>query len=175
MQFAWIRKILPEARTIGVLYSPQENRAKIEAAGRVAQKMGLTLESQEISAPQDIPAALERLSQKADVLWGVADTVVLSPPLAKPILLFSFRNSIPFIGPSATWVKAGALWSLDYDYHELGAQCAELAEKILNGKVPGELAPEHPRSVNYSLNLNTARMMKITIPDDVLRGALHTY
>lgn len=175
MQFGWIRKILPEAHTIGVLYNPQENRVRIEAAAKAAQKMGLKLEGQEVSVPQDIPAALERLSQKADVLWGVADTVVLSPPLAKPILLFSFRNSIPFIGPSATWVKAGALWSLDSDYRDVGAQCAGLAEKILNGAAPGELDPEFPRSVNYSLNMNTARMMKIAIPDDVVKRALHAY
>ena len=135
----------------------------------------MKLESQEVSAPQDVPAALERLAQKADVLWGVADALVLSPQLAKPILLFSFRNSIPFIGPSAPWVKAGALYSLDYDYRELGSQCAEIALKVLRGEAPNDISPDYPRTIKYSLNLNTARMMKITLPDELVRGALHTY
>jgi putative tryptophan/tyrosine transport system substrate-binding protein len=174
-QFAWLHRILPEARTVGVIYSARENRKKVETAARIAQTLGLSLEQQEVSMPQDVPAALNRLSQKADVLWGVADTLVLSPQLAKPILLFSFRNSIPFVGPSATWVKAGALYSLDYDYREIGAQCAEIARQILQGVPPGEIPPQSPRSVKYSLNMNTARAMKITLSDEVLRGALHTY
>jgi putative ABC transport system substrate-binding protein len=174
-QFSVMRKMLPRAHTVGVIYSPQENLKKIEQAAAIARSMGLELEEQEVSSPQDVPAALDRLAQKADVLWGVPDTLVLSPQLAKPILLFQFRNSIPFAGPSATWVKAGALYSLDYDYRELGAQCAAMAQKVLQGAQPNVIPVQAPRSVKYSLNLNTARMIKVVLPDDIVRGAFHMY
>ena len=174
-QLSWMRRMLPEARTVGVIYSPQENRKKIEAAARIARTLGLELEQQEVSAPQDVPAALNRLSQKADVLWGVADTLVLSPQLAKPILLFSFRNSIPFIGPSAAWVKAGALYSLDWDYKDLGAQCAEMALQVLRGVPPGSIPAAVPRKVLYSVNRNTAQQMKITISEQFLQGARNVF
>ena len=174
-QLSWIQKVLPGAHTIGVLYSPQENKKKIEMAARVAQKLGLKLEAQEVSSPQDVPSALERLAKKADVLWGLADTLVLTPQSAKPILLFSFQNSIPFIGPSTMWVKAGALYSLDYDYRELGAQCGELALKALKGARAGDIPPDVPRSIKYSLNMTTARALKIRLDDNLVQGALHTY
>ena len=175
VQFAWLQKILPEVRSIGVLYNPSENRKRIDAAAEIARKAGLRLVAYEVNAPQDIPAALDSLSRKAEVLWGVADSLILSPTIAKNLLLFSFRNSIPFIGPSATWVKAGALYSLDRNYADLGAQCGEMAQKIMAGAAPSSLSPAAPRKVQYSLNLVTARQMKIDLPDTLVRGARQTY
>lgn len=175
LQFLWIQKMVPQARTIGVIYSPEENKGKIENAAKLAQKMGLNLEAQEVRTPQEVPDVLERLSKRAQLLWGVPDTVALSMQMAKPILLFSLQNSIPFAAPSSMWVKAGALYSLDCDYKDVGAQCGEMAAKVLKGASPGSIPPETPRMLTYSLNMNTARMMKLTIPDDLVRGAKQTF
>jgi len=175
LQFAWIRKMVPQAKTVGVVYSPDENSKKIEAAAKVTQKMGLKLETQEVRTPQEVPDVLERLSKRAQVLWGVPDTVAMSMQVAKPVLLFSLQNSIPFAAPSSMWVKAGALYSLDCDYKDIGAQCGEMAVKMLKGASPRTIPPETPRTVSYSLNMNTARMMKLNIPDDVVRGAKQTF
>ena len=175
IQFTWIKNILPEARTIGVVFNPDENKKKIDAAIRIAQKMGLKLETQEVHTAQDVPEALERLARKADVLWGAMDSIVMAPQQAKPVLLFSFRNSIPLMAPSLMWVKAGALFSLDCDYKDLGAQCGELALKALKGVAPVALPRDAPRRVLYSLNLITAQQMKIVIPEALIRGARQTY
>ena len=175
IQFAWLQKILPEVRSVGVLYNPDENRKRIDAAAVIAQKAGLELEAFEVSAPQDIPAALDNLSRRAEVLWVPVDSLTLSPPIAKNLLLFSFRNSIPLVGPSSTWVKAGALYSLDWNYADLGAQCGELAQKALAGAAPSSLPPAAPRKVLYSLNLVTARQLKIDLPEKLVRGARQTY
>ena len=137
--------------------------------------MGLKLETQEVHTAQDVPAALERLAQKADVLWGAMDSMVMAPQQAKPVLLFSFRNSIPLMAPSLMWVKAGALFSLDCDYKDLGAQCGELAIKALQGAAPASLPRDVPRKVLYSLNLITAQQMKLIISDALIRGARQTY
>jgi len=174
-QFAWLQKMLPEVRSIGVLYNPNENQKRINAAAEIARKAGMRLEAHEVNEARDIPAALDSLSRRVEVLWGLADGLTLSPPVAKNILLFSFRNSIPFIGPSAAWVKAGALYSLDWDYADLGAQCAEMAQKVLAGAAPSSLPAATPRKVLYSLNLVTARQMKIDLPDQLVRGARQTY
>lgn len=175
IQFKWLHRFLPQARTIGVIYNPKENQKRIEAAANIAKNMGLRLEAQEVSAPQDVPAALDNLSKSADVLWGVTDNIVMTPQIAKHILLFSFRNSIPFIGLSSMWVKAGAFYSLDWDYADLGSQCGEMAQKILEGVPPSAIPSALPRKVMYSLNLNTARQMKITISEELIQGALHTF
>ncbi len=112
-QLEWIRHILPECRTIGVIYNPQENLGMVETAQRIAKNMGLKLEAEQIASSVDIPIALTRLANKIDVLWGLPDRLALAQETTKAILLFCFRNRIPLVGPSEAWVKAGALFSLD--------------------------------------------------------------
>jgi len=120
---------------------------------------------------QELPDALDSLNKRADVLWGVADQIVLNPQTVKPILLFSLRNRIPFVGLSATWVKAGALYALDRDYKDIGRQCGELALKILQGTAPSALPPVPPRKVVYSVNLKTAHLLKLDLGGQVLQAA----
>jgi len=174
-QLAWLQKMLPQVGTVGVLYNPQENKKRVDAANRVAQKLGLKLETQEVSSSQEIPDALDRLAKKAEVLWGMSDTVVLSPQTSRQILIYSFRNNIPFIGPSSMWVKAGALYALDYDYRDIGSQCGEMALKLLNGTPVSDVPPTTPRNVKYSLNMTSARQMRVSLDDTLVRGALTTY
>lgn len=99
------------------------------------------------------------------------DAVVLNPRTAKPILVFALRNRIPFVGISEAWVKAGALYALDRDYRDIGAQCGELALKILRGAPPQSLPPVTPRKVLYAVNLKTARLLKLEFKADVLQNA----
>lgn len=174
-QFNWLKTILPDAKNIGVIYNPSENKKRVEHAARVADRLGLHLEAFEVYTQQDIPSALATLSKNVDALWGIADTLTLSPQLAKHILLFAFRNRIPFVGPSGSWVKAGALYSLDWNYRDLGAQCGGMAHQILQGMQPKKIPPATPRKVLYSINLKTAEQIKISIPEDIVQKALNIY
>ncbi len=171
IQFQWLQRFIPHVKTIGVIYNPDENKKKIEAAYKVTQKMGFRLEPQEVFGPQDVPAALQNLSKRADVLWGLPDSFVMTSQMAKHLLLFSFRNRIPFIGLSSTWVKAGALYSLDHDYKDLGEQSGKTALEVLNGITPGSIPPAYPRKIMYSINLNTAQQIKIDISKELINGA----
>ncbi len=175
MQLKWLQRFLPNAKTIGVLYNPKENGEKIENAGTLAQKMGMVLQARSVYAPQELPDALKGLSRELDVLWGVPDSLVLNAQTARQVLLFSFRNLIPFTGLSSAWVKAGALYSLESDYPDNGAQCGEIAFRLLQGTKASSISPAPPRKVVYSLNLNTAKHMKIKISEEILRGAHQTF
>ncbi len=176
VQTSWLQVLLPTAKTVGVLYSPDENKMRIEAAGRIMQNMGLKLMAQEVRFPQDVPAALEGMAKKVDVLWGVADTVAMTPKTAKNVLLpFSVRNNIPLIGLSPTWVKAGALYALEWDYADMGAQAGDMAVQALKGTPPSAIPAVSPRKAYYALNLKTARQMNITFSDQILRGARDTF
>jgi putative ABC transport system substrate-binding protein len=175
MQFEWMHRLMPGYKTVGVLFNPKENRDKVESAARVAQNLGLKLVTREVQTPQDLPQALDSMANQADALWGVADQMVLSPQTAEPILLFSFRNRIPFAGLSTSWVKAGALYALDRDYTDLGAQCGEMAVKVLQGARASSLPLATPRKVLYSLNLKTANHMKLDIPQPLIDGAQQVF
>ena len=170
-ELRFLQRLLPGQRNVGVLFNPLENQARIDAAARAAGALGLTLYARKVVSPKELPDALESLNKRADVLWGVADQIVLNSRTARPILLFSLRNRIPFVGLSATWVKAGALYALDRDYHDIGVQCGEMAVRILQGAAPSTLPPVPPRKVVYTVNLKTARLLRLDLRAPVLQAA----
>ena len=167
----WLMRILPGHESVGVLYDPIQNEQTVKTAQRLASDFDLTLESETVTTPRDLRSAMEQLARRSDVLWGIPDQTVLSPQTAQQVLLFSFREQIPFVGLSAQWVKAGALYSLDRDYKDLGAQSGGLVVKILRGTPPRALPPQTPRTVVYDVNLRTAEQMRITLSAEVLADA----
>jgi putative tryptophan/tyrosine transport system substrate-binding protein len=170
-QFQVMKWILPELATVGVLYSSKENQEIIDSALRLARKLSVKLVPKPVETPRDIPDALESLVNKVDLLWSITDQVVISPQTAEPILLFSFRNKIPFAGLSTPWVKAGSFYALERDYGDIGNQCAEIAVKVLNKTVPGTIQVVPPRKVLFSINLKTARAMNLQLSQQIISGA----
>jgi putative ABC transport system substrate-binding protein len=175
LQFEWMQRLLPTHKTVGVLYNPAENRKRVEEAGRAARSKGLRLLAHEVDTPHALPAALDAVAKEADMLWAIADTVVVSPETAKSLLVASFRNRIPFIGLSGAWVKAGALFALDWDYEDVGAQCGEAAVKVLKGARAGSIGAMPARRVTYALNLKTAREMRIVLSEPLIQGAAQVF
>lgn len=174
-QFYWLRRLLPKTKNIAVIYNPRQNSAFIATAKHDARQFGFRLQPFAITSPKQLPAALEGVANSADLFWGINDQLVVTPQTAKSLLLFSFRNKIPFIGLSDAWVKAGALFALDRDYIDLGRQCAVLTEKVLSGTGVQQLPPESPRRVTYMLNRHTAEQMKLELSTDMIEGAAKIY
>ncbi len=175
IQMQWLRRIVPTANSIGVLFNPKENQTKVSNALRIAKETGLTLVTQAVDTPRALPDALENLARNVDALWGISDSIVMTPQTAEPILLSTLRNKIPLAGLSTSWVKAGALYALDRDYLDIGTQCGEVAGRVLGGASPAALAPIFPRKVTYSVNLKTAGAMNLELPQDVVRGATQVF
>ena len=123
----WLRKLVPAAKRVGVLYDPALNTRRAEAVAAALEIAGYKVLLQPVGAPSALPTALAGLTGRADVLLAVPDRMVYAPETAKGILLFSFRSGIPLIGPDEAWVRKGALFAVDWDYAEVGAACAALA------------------------------------------------
>lgn len=171
VQLDWMKRMLPGRKRVGLLYTPGESGKTVEAARAAALEAGLELVTQEVRSPTDLPGALDVVGRRADVLWGIPDRGVYTAQTAKAILLFSFRNRVPLVGLSEAWVKAGALYALEPDYRDVGAQSAELAGRILSRPGQPPPPPAAPRSPRLSVNLKAARQMKIDVPEALVKSA----
>jgi putative ABC transport system substrate-binding protein len=163
-QVAWLRRLLPSARYIGVLYDPAQNTQAIEALAAALRRADLNPVLVPVPTPATLPAALARVAASADALLAVSDTIVYTPQTAKALLVFSFRHKLPLIGFSESWVQAGALFALDWDYRELGMFCGRLALQRLAGH---GAAPTPPR-LHVFVNQRSARLFGLRW-DDSLR------
>lgn len=171
IQFEWLRRFMPKAKAVGILYNPEENREYVVRAVDAAGNAGFQLKSIAVEKPQDLPAAIKEVFRNVDVVLGINDTLVLSSKTAKYVLLASFQERIPFVGLSSVWVKAGAFYALDRDYGDIGRQCGELLEKHLRGSDIKSLGWSHPRKVQYIINEKTIEHMKISLPVDLRNNA----
>ncbi len=153
----WLKRLLPKARTIAVLYDPAQNARYAGELGQGLARAGYTPLLEAVPSPTALPRALERVA-KADALLAIPDTTVYTPETAKGLLLFTFRAHLPLIALSDGWVRAGALYALDWDYPELGAHCATLAVRLASTtKSPPPTLPR-PR---VSINQRTAARLKL--------------
>lgn len=168
----WLRRFLPDLRRVAVIYNSGENRPWVSEAEHLATTYGLEIVPIAVDSPQELPRALKELNRKGEVLLGIPDTTVYSVKTAKMVLLSSFRSKIPFVGLSRSWVKAGGIYGLEWDYIALGRECAETAGKILGGAAVGEIKARAPdEHLLYSINLKTAKHMNLDIDPALLAGA----
>ncbi len=163
-QLAWLRRLLPDARYIGILYDPAQNAEAVDALAAALRRADLNPVLVPVAAPAMLPAALAHLSRSADALLAVPDTTVYTRETEKALLLFSFRYKLPLIGLSETWVRAGALYALDWDYRELGVFCGQLALRQLSGVHAAAATPPRP---HVYVNQRSARRFHLHWDDSM--------
>jgi putative ABC transport system substrate-binding protein len=174
-QFISLLDVVPGAKRIGVVYNPDETQVIVDEGRAVANSMNLGFVSQAVRSEADVPKALGELRPKIDALWLVGDRTVLTTQSLQYVFLFAFQNNLPLIGLSDHFVKMGALFAVGPDYEDIGRQSGELAARILSGEEPGDLSYVSPRRVLLSLNLRTAEIIGIRVPDHIVRSAAATY
>lgn len=175
-QLKMIREMLPEAKTIGILYTTSEvnSETTVKEYQAAVAEYGFELVTQGIQTTADIPLAVDNLLGKVDCLNNLTDnTVVASLPT---ILAKANEKKIPVFGSEIEQVKIGCLASEGLDYYELGIKTGKMAAQVLKGE---KKASEIPYEIieNYELYLNTAvaDALNIKLSDDVKNKAAETF
>ncbi|MDT8406133.1 MAG: ABC transporter substrate binding protein [Methylococcales bacterium] len=171
-QIRGIRAILTKNQSLALLYRP-EQQVRAQRFQALAREQQLTVTLHPVTDLAELLPLLESLPRETALFYSFADSGIFTPPAAKTLLLFSFRNRIPLLGLSREWAKAGALFALERDYIDIGRQCGEQILGLLNGQSPAELTLASPRQMRFAFNLKTARHMKFTPPDTLLSHAEH--
>lgn len=170
-QFEWVKKFFPEQRKVAIFFNSKENSGAIQEATKVAEKDGFELIPIRVETPKELPNALDQLRNNVEILFAIPDEVAMSSKTAREVLLASFRNRVPLVGLSENWVKSGALYSLTWDYSDLGRQCALLSDKLLKGASPASIPFEYPSKIAYSINTKIAEHMKMEISEALIKNA----
>lgn len=168
-QASWLRRLVPTAKTVGLAFDPVTNTRRAEAIAASLSAAGYKTLMTPVAGPSGIPAALDRIAARADVLLALPDQTVYTRESARGILLQSFRRKTPVIGPSDAWVRMGALYALDWDYEEIGAACGQLAAREVQGARSAVALPPPPKP-RVSVNLRSAAQFGLRWDTELLRG-----
>ncbi len=171
-QLEMIRSILPDAKTIGILYSTSEvnSVSAIAEYKAAAANYGFEIVEGGISVTADIPLATDSLLEKVDCLNNLTDNTVVS---SLPIILDkAAEKNIPVFGSEVEQVKIGCLATVGLDYYDLGIQTGKMAAQVLSGeKKASEINFEIIEEASFYGNTAVAQNLGITIPDELVSTA----
>jgi putative tryptophan/tyrosine transport system substrate-binding protein len=132
------------------------------AAARELPAAGLLLDIREVSRVDDLPAVLADLLPRVDVLLGLADARLFTPDTARLILLASYRQQTPLIGPDEAFVRAGSLAAAHPSLEGLASAVIELLSRFnKDGPLP---APRYAPPT-LTINAHVARSYGVIAPD----------
>ena len=171
-QFRKFKAVVPNLSSIGVIYNIAENANTVKKAKQAATKLGLMLKPYPGQTTKDIP---EINSLGISALWVIPDGVVCKAAIIEHIFLSSLQYSIPVMGISAAYAKAGAILAVAADYNDIGKQAAKISLNIINGTSPSSIPIEEPQKTKLYLNLTVASRLGINIPNSIIMQADMTY
>ena len=127
-----------------------------------------------VASGVEVPYVVEAAAAQLDALMTLPDAEILSPAVARTLLVLSMRQRVPLVGPAGSWAKAGALYALDWDYEDLGRQCADVAQRLLSQRAAPSAA-QAPRRARLVVNRRAAQHLKVHLSPDFLGSAVEVY
>jgi len=167
-----ILKVVPQAKTVGILYNPEHNEKNINNIKTQAFPLGLDILSEKVYGRSDLIGAFGKVVDKVDVMWVITDPIISNAYSIKYILSNTLQKSIPVVGISSQYVKAGALFALTPDYYDIGRQASEQATSIVDEGITSlSLGVVGPRKNSLVINMRTANAINLDIDSAIIRQA----
>lgn len=130
-QIELLKQILPDAKTVGILFCSSESNSEIQAAmaREACEANGLEHIDFTVSSSNEIQTVVESMVGKVDVIYAPTDnTIAAGMPT---VSMIATDNGLPIICGEQGMVDAGGLATYGIDYYQLGYMAGQMAVEIL--------------------------------------------
>ncbi|MFT4106544.1 MAG: ABC transporter substrate-binding protein [Lacrimispora sp.] len=165
-QISLLKQILPDAKTVGILYCSAESNSEIQAAmaREAIEKEGMTAVEYTVSNSNEIQTVVTSMIGKVDAIYTPTDNVIAAGMAT--VGMVANENGLPVICGEEGMVNAGGLATYGIDYYELGYLTGQQAVKILMegadiSTMPIEYLPLD--KCKLSVNEETAKLLGIDV------------
>lgn len=166
-QVKMIRAFLPDAKTIGIIYTTSEPNSVTHLARleEIAPDYGFTVESIGITNASEVAGAAASLVAKGvDCLNNFTDNNVVDN--LSLVLRATDEAGIPIFGSEVEQVVNGCLATQGIDYVELGRAAGHMAAQILSGEGdPAEMPVMLIDECTPAYNSEKAAALGIALPE----------
>ena len=162
-QINLIKKVLPKAKTIGILYTQSEPNSAVQKdeAKRLLEEKGFTVVEKTILDSNNVKAAAESLMAEVDMVFVPTDNIISST--METVKQVSIKHKVPVFGGSTEMIAVGGLYNYGTNYEELGRQTARMLIRVLKGEKPENIAVELPEKLELHTNQEMADALGIDI------------
>ena len=162
-QINLIQKVLPKAKTIGILYTQSEPNSVVQKdeAKRLLEEKGFSVVEKTILDSNNVKAAAESLMAEVDMVFVPTDNIISST--METVKQVSIKHKVPVFGGSTEMIAVGGLYNYGTNYEELGRQTARMLIRVLKGEKPENIAVELPEKLELHTNQEMADALGIDI------------
>ena len=162
-QINLIKKVLPKAKSIGILYTQSEPNSVVQKdeAKRLLEEKGFTVVEKTILDSNNVKAAAESLMTEVDMVFVPTDNIISST--METVKQVSIKHKVPVFGGSTEMIAVGGLYNYGTNYEELGRQTARMLVRVLKGEKPENIAVELPEKLELHTNKEMATALGIDI------------
>jgi len=167
-----LNAMVPDLRQLLVLVDPDDpaSRPLLEEVRRATS--ALKIEPVEVQAREreDIERAFGSLNPgDVQAIFIASETLSTRFPTLVLRLATERKLVVPF--HRKAWAMQGALFSYGPNYPALGRAAAVYVDKVLRGTKPADLPVQRATQMELIINLKTARVLGLTIPQPLLARA----
>jgi len=166
-----LKIVLPNAKTIGTLYSPGESNS-VKNMGdlkKYAELAGLKLITIPVNSSAEVTdAALALAVNHPDAICQIIDN--LTSGAFSGIAKVSKNQKIPLFGFVSDQAEKGSILVVSRNYQQAGIDAVMLAKKIFDGTNPSDIPFEFVSKTDVYINQEAAAFYGVTLPDDLLNS-----
>jgi ABC-type uncharacterized transport system substrate-binding protein len=168
-QLELLQQLVPKATVMAALVDPNYTNAEIQLRNvqEAAHSVGLQIRVVKASNEREIDAAFTSLiQQRADALINQGGAFLFSR--RNQVIALAMRHAVPAIYPLRDYPAAGGLMSYGASNTDAYRQAGVYTGRILKGEKPTEMPVLQPTKFNLVINLTTAKVLGLDVPDKLL-------
>jgi putative tryptophan/tyrosine transport system substrate-binding protein len=165
-----VRRMVPKAKSIGVLFSPEEQLSVgfKDHLTKAASAAGIKVVAVPVSQVSDVEGAARSLCNKVQAIELFGNAAHAGFPA---LIKVAQECKIPVFSPSPFEVMQGAVASFYPDFQEGGVEAGKMVARILKGESPGSIPFHRLETTKLIVNQGDAGKVGVTVPPDVAKQA----
>ena len=170
-QIEFMKKIVPNVKAVGYIYSPSEINSTVVLKNLQQQlsQQNISLIAVPAQRTADISTAANTLKGKVDLIYTTTDNNVVSA--YESLVKFANENKIPLLASFPDAIERGAVAAYGMSYYDVGRQSGKLVVRVLNGEASGNITPEIGQALRLVVNIDAAKKQGIDLSADVIKSA----
>ena len=163
-----LKELIPGIAKIGVLANPELSYLPFEDDTKeAAAQLGIVQVVHYVSEPINLKAAFDAMeAEGAQAVFVLPDVMFANN--AAQIATLALEHHLPLMAWGSWFTEFGGVMAYSADYDQMNYRLASYVDRILRGAKPGDLPIEQPTTFHLSVNLKTARVLKLEVPDSLL-------
>ena len=171
-----LKEAIPQLRRVGVLWDPSIpwHETAVRTLANAGEDLRIQVTPVRVAEADGFGPEFSELQRaRAEALY-ILDSARLGYR-SEELLRMAATARLPVVYSRREWAKHGALLSYSADFAEMFRRSAQYVDRILKGAKPGDLPVEQPTKFELALNLRTAQVLGLKIPQSVVGQADQVY